>query len=398
MSERAKSDLRSLARDSAATRWSIGFAALYLVLTLSEVWIGTIFTPGIAGPVGLQTGVALTIAAAVVTMPRTPVASFTIVVIGTSLQWALAETVQPSFESFLVVLVAAYALGARRPAAVGVVTMLLVFGEMTVVGYLMQRAGHGSVSNNASAMPIAALVWLVGQLLRQRDQREGRTQRALAEARAETERRAAAAVEQERTRISRELHDVVAHNLSVIVLQLAGARRVSDRDPAAAATAIEAAETAARNALGEMRKLVQLVRGGEADADLPQPGLEQLPRLIDEARAVGTSVELETSGRPFTLPPGLDLAAYRIVQEALTNVRKHAGTAAAQVRIDYRDHELAVSIEDDGPGADEAGAVPGHGLIGMRERVALYGGEIETGPRAGGGFAVRARLPLGAAA
>ena len=206
------------------------------------------------------------------------------------------------------------------------------------------------------------------------------------------------AVVAERARIARELHDVVAHHLSVMVVQAGAARSVGERDPAAAADALRQVEESGRTGLGEMRRLLELLKADDATGErAPQPGLAHLDELLDGMRATGLPVEAVVEGPSRPLPDGIDLSAYRIVQEALTNTLRHAGPASARVLLRYEPDAVEIEIADDGigapPGDDGAG---GHGLIGMRERAQLFGGTLEAGPRPGGGYVVRARLPAGA--
>jgi len=203
------------------------------------------------------------------------------------------------------------------------------------------------------------------------------------------------AVAAERAAIARELHDVVAHHMSVMVVQAGAARAVGARDPAAAAEALRQIEASGRTGLAEMRRLLEVLKAEEdGDGRAPQPGLAGLGELLDAMRASGLPVEAVVEGTPRALSPGVDLSAYRIVQEALTNSLRHAGGASARVVVRYEPDALELEIGDDGPGPPEdPGASGGHGLIGMRERVQLFGGELEAGPRQGGGFLVRARLP-----
>jgi signal transduction histidine kinase len=203
--------------------------------------------------------------------------------------------------------------------------------------------------------------------------------------RRERERTHQTAVSEERARIARELHDVVAHGVSVIAVQADAAEAALEHDPARAATPLRSIRGSAHDALAEMRRMVGVL--GETNERGPQPGLAQLPALIQEAGA-----GLEISGEPVALPASLDLAAYRIVQEALKNVRKHAGSAPTTVRITWHDAMLELDVRDQGPGPNGHGE--GHGLVGMRERVRIHGGRLRTGPAAGGGFEVHAELPL----
>ena len=203
------------------------------------------------------------------------------------------------------------------------------------------------------------------------------------------------AVVAERAAIARELHDVVAHHMSVMVVQAGAARAVGESDPAAATDALRPIEASGRTGLAEMRRLLGILKAeGEGDGRAPQPGLADLGELLDSMRAMGLAVEAVIEGSPRPLPPSVDLSAYRIVQEALTNAIRHAGGASARVLVRYDADALELEIADDGPGpSDDPPVTGGHGLIGMRERVQLFGGEFEAGPRLGGGFLVRARLP-----
>jgi signal transduction histidine kinase len=202
------------------------------------------------------------------------------------------------------------------------------------------------------------------------------------------------AVAEERTRIARELHDVVAHAISVMVLQARGGRRMLDDDPAETRAALDAIEHAGEQALAEMRRLLGLLRESDEQLALaPQPSLRRLPELAEQLTRAGLPVDVSVEGDPVELPPGVDVSAYRIVQEALTNTLKHAGPAHARVVVRYDDDGVELEIADDGAGNGNGGG-SGHGLAGIRERVGIYGGRLESGPRTGGGFLVRARLPL----
>jgi signal transduction histidine kinase len=239
--------------------------------------------------------------------------------------------------------------------------------------------------------------WLAGRTL----QNQTRLARELSEkadraehAREEAERRSIA---EERNRIARELHDVLAHNLSVMVVQAGAARRIAERDPEAAADAAELIRNTGRDALAELRNLFGPVRRGEGESLAGPPSLRRVDRLVARARDAGLKVDARLEGQEVELPAGVDLTAYRVVQEGLTNVIKHAGAGRVRVLVSYEPWEVVVEVEDDGAGRKGNGALAeagsGHGLVGMRERVQLYGGAFHAGPRRGGGFAVRARLP-----
>ena len=213
---------------------------------------------------------------------------------------------------------------------------------------------------------------------------------------AERERDVAAreAVLEERSRIARELHDVIAHNVSMMVVQAGAERRVLDGSGGATREVLEGIERTGRSALTEMRRLVGMLRRDHGDPLAPQPGLDDLPTLVTQVREAGLPVELHVEGERPTVPVGIELSAYRIVQEALTNALKHAGDAHACVRVSYTADSLALEITDDGHRAAEPAATGGHGLVGMRERAALYGGRFTAGRQPGGGFAVRVLLPI----
>lgn len=239
---------------------------------------------------------------------------------------------------------------------------------------------------------IALLPWAVGRMLRERGARE-RAHRELAERiDAEREQRAWGAAHGERGRIARELHDVIAHSVSVMVIQAGGARIVMDSDPERAEASLLFVERAGREALAEMRRLLGVL-GSDGRSLAPQPGLADLDDLVLRTRAAGLATDLEVEGTPWPLSPALDLCAYRIVQEALTNVLKHAGPAQAAVRIRWSRAALELEVADDGRGPHGNGS-GGHGIDGMRERVALHGGRLQAGAGGERGFAVVAMLPL----
>jgi signal transduction histidine kinase len=213
---------------------------------------------------------------------------------------------------------------------------------------------------------------------------------------AERERDLAAreAVVEERARIARELHDVIAHHVSMIVLQAGAERRVLDGANVSTREVLETVEQTGRSALTEMRRLLGMLRGDANEPLTPQPGLGDVPVLVRQLREAGLPVELHIEGERGELPVGIELSAYRIVQEALTNALKHAGEASASVNIRYGSDSLELEIADDGTGASVPVASGGHGLVGMRERVALYGGSLDAGRRPSGGFVVRVLLPI----
>ena len=210
----------------------------------------------------------------------------------------------------------------------------------------------------------------------------------------EREERARVAVAEERARIARELHDVVGHSVSVMTVQASGVRRLLRPDQEREREALLVVERTGREALAEMRRMVGVLRRPEeAPALAPQPSLDHLSRLVEQAREAGLPVELRIEGEAIQLPAGVDLTAYRLVQEGLTNVVKHAQATRAEVLVNYGDGYLEVTVNDDGQGVGN-GDGGGHGLVGMRERVSVYGGELDAGPQTGGGYRLRAKLPI----
>jgi signal transduction histidine kinase len=240
--------------------------------------------------------------------------------------------------------------------------------------------------------------WLVGRIVAARSELAAELSDKAERLEREQEKQAELAVAEERARIARELHDVVAHNVSVMVVQSAAARRMIDHDTGKAKEALGSVEQTGRDALKEMRRMVGML--GEKHEELPlapQPSVDELEWLVERAREAGLEVDLTIEGEKRRLESGVDLSAFRIVQEALNNTLKHAGPARARVKLRYGEHDVEVDVSDDGrgvPAQTPNGAAAGHGLLGMRERVAMLGGEIEAGYRKDGGFGVHAKLPL----
>jgi signal transduction histidine kinase len=249
-------------------------------------------------------------------------------------------------------------------------------------------------------MGVIAVAWVLGHFVGDRQVYAAQLEERTAELEGAREELARRAVTQERLRLARELHDVVAHAISVIAVQSGVGAHIANTQPKEAARALAAIEATSRAALEELRRLLGVLRQeDEPQGDLaPVPGLADLEGLLAELAKAGLAVKLRVNGRRPSLPAGVDLSAYRIVQEALTNVVKHAGSARVQVVIGYGDQDVRVEVTDDGRGAvtsvSDGRAGTGHGLIGMRERVAAFGGDLEVGPGRDGGFRVAARLPL----
>jgi signal transduction histidine kinase len=241
---------------------------------------------------------------------------------------------------------------------------------------------------------IFVVVWTIGFTLGRKFEEADQAKERAIRAEREREERARAAVAEERARIARELHDVVGHSVSVMTVQASGVRRLLRPDQEREREALLVVERTGREALAEMRRMVGVLRRPEEGPALaPQPSLEHVGRLVEQTREAGLPVELRVEGEAVQLPVGVDLTAYRLVQEGLTNALKHARATRAEVIVNYSDGQVEVVVSDDGHGAESSDG-SGHGLVGMRERVSVYGGELQAGPRPEGGYRLRARLPL----
>jgi len=299
---------------------------------------------------------------------------------------------QPPLIPFVQLLIVVYSAAAyaegRAAQAAGIVIAL---GVATDIPTLAIGKPIGNVAGPDVAMLLAFVLGLGFARVRRRAEAEA--QRAT---QAERDRLAAAerAAAEERSRIARELHDVISHDVSMMVLQASVERRLRNGQESADQT-LATIESTGREALAELRRMLGVLRKADDDAPLqPQPGLAQLPELVEKARTAGLPVELVIAGEPVPVPAGLDIAAYRIVQESLTNVAKHAAGAPVTATVRYGDRSLEIEVVDTGGRAAAVAASGGHGLIGMKERVALFGGTLEAVPLTGGGFHVRALIPL----
>jgi signal transduction histidine kinase len=292
-------------------------------------------------------------------------------------------------------LILLYSVAAHCPRRLSLPWLTVVAGALILIFNVDATADN--FGSYASALAILGATWLFGDNLQTRRKYVAELEDRAVRLEREREERARQAVVDERARIARELHDVVAHHVSVMVVQAGGARRMLALDPERTEQALETIEGTGREALSEMRRLLGVLRDRDEATDLlaPQPGVGGLEALVDNMRDAGLDVELRIDGDIPPMRPGVELSIYRIVQEALTNALKHAGPAHAEVWVRYDDDEVLVGVSDDGRGAAvsrQNGA--GHGIVGMRERVSLFDGELYTGPKAGGGFEVRARIPL----
>jgi signal transduction histidine kinase len=373
---------------------ALGYAGWLIAGLVSEP------NPGVYLPLGLGATVAAGLAMAL--RRRYPLGALVVVLVALmAVGWPHQVSLPPMA---YVLYLAAHSYRGWRALAALAATLLapvpaVLWGSLTITGYIFSAE-------------LAAAVWFAGFVLgryREYEADRRRHRARLAEAEVEKARRA---VTDERLRIARELHDVLAHSMSVITVQAGFGHLVIDDRPAEAKAALGAIETTGREALVQMRRLLGVLRAdGPDSADgggaalTPAPGLADLDRLVAQTAKAGVRVDLRITGRPRELPAGIDLSAYRIVQEALTNVVRHAQTPAGRVAVDYGSDELSIEITDDGPECpnpdtpvsadDGVGAGGRHGLIGMRERVGLYGGRFSAGPLPTRGFRVAAQLPLG---
>jgi signal transduction histidine kinase len=336
------------------------------------------------------------LAGAVVMRRRAPAAAFAVAAVAGL--WALAANAASGADVALLILL--YTVAAYRPRRLSIpalltcflggVAAMLFWSPAPVTGPIIDRLlGGGALFGGTSL-----LAWVLGDSMRYRRGYYAALEDRAARLEAERDAQAKVAAAAERARIARELHDVIAHHVSVMVVQADGARYALRTDSRTTETALAAIAGTGRQALTEMRRLLGVLRTAGDQAELaPMPGLGELRELLDQARAAGLAVTYTLSGTPRELPEGAELAAYRVVQESLTNTRKHAGLAAsAAVTLRYEPGGLVVEVTDDGM-AVSAGDGGGHGLAGMRERIEMYGGTVEAGPQAGGGFRVLARLP-----
>jgi len=287
--------------------------------------------------------------------------------------------------------------------AANVLFAMLPEGRQAVAGWALtigavamvnRNDPHGSVGDFLWIAMVFTLAWIVGYSLNRKFQEIDVAKERAARAEREREEQARLAVAEERARIARELHDVVGHSVSVMTVQASAVRRLLKPEQERELEALLIVERTGREALAEMRRMVGVLRRPEeAPALAPQPRLDRIEQLVEKARDAGLPVDLRIEGEAVELPAGVDLTAYRLVQEGLTNALKHARAKRAEVLVRYADGQVEVTVNDDGSGGAN-GEGGGHGLVGMRERVSVYGGELEAGPRPEGGFRLRARLPV----
>jgi signal transduction histidine kinase len=380
----------TLSNDRVRRAADVGLAGVLATAALADVFRDPVAWGG-SGPGQVVLALAVTLPLAL--RARFPVAVVTVVNVASGLLLVLAAPHQPAFEPFAAVVVAFYSLGAHTSArrATAVLAAMFAIG----IPFTIVAEGRGGTAGNLVS-PIAFLsgAWAIGRIIEGRRRRTLELEALTRELEAQRDLQAQAAVAIERGRIARELHDVVAHNVSMMVVQAGAAERVLDGEHPDVRAALTAIANTGRETVDEMRTLLGVLRTNEDGLALsPQPGLADLEELVANVREAGLPVEVCIEGTPSALPPPLDLSAFRIVQEALTNALKHAGPARAEVTIRYHAAAVELEVRDDGTDSANGGGT-GHGLIGMQERVALFGGQLDAGRRDGGGFTVRARLPL----
>jgi len=374
-----------------------GDAVIAVVLAVTSVVpILVIGDPSWGRPKAVAVTLALASTVPVAWRARRPLTALAIVLAANAGCVYAAAPHQAAFQPFVALTLTAYSAGSRAEGRRALWAPPLLAAATAPV-FVAARL-HGQYAGNIIPSFVwLAAAWATGRTVRSWRHKNVALEAANRELAAQRELQAQAAVAVERGRIARELHDVVAHNVSMMVVQAGAAARVLHGEQPDVRNALEVIAATGRETVDEMRALLGVLRSDDGPASLkPQPGLADLGQLVSGIQQAGLPVTLRIEGSPRPLPPALDLSAFRIVQEALTNTLKHAGPARADVTVRYEDGDVRLEITDTGrrPG----GPGTGHGLVGMRERAAMFGGELEALPRPEGGFAVRARLPLTTAA
>jgi signal transduction histidine kinase len=372
----------------------VAVAAVFTAIAQYEIWIGPspLLNEPVVGSHPLLSLVALGFTVPVAFARALPIPALVIVMA----QWAVPHPSDVSVNLlaiFLSVVLVVYLAATSTSGRTAIVAAaIVVVGQ---IGADFPELRRGDLSAHFGEWVFFALAWVLGKTVRFSRMRGDR----LALQAIELERRRDSDLQEalvdERARIARELHDVVAHSVSLMVLQAGAARQALDWQPARARQPLLAIEATGREAMGELRRMLTVLRGhNDADELAPQPSLRHLDVLVDQMRAAGMTVQLAFEGSVEDLPKGVDLSVYRIIQEALTNSLKHSSHSAVDIRVRRIDDAIEVEVQDAGPAFNSHEPGVGHGLIGMRERTALYGGVFEAGPRGDGGFDVKATLPI----
>ena len=362
--------------------------ALFFTLALQlEVWIW--WAPQESGAKPFASAMGLLLTLPLFWRRRAPLTSL-LASMAVLLAWTLISAPQGSLWPLLTALALVFSVAmydTTRHAVIGLGVSAAVLGIEVV-------STTNSLGDYAFVGAFLVGSWLAGRAVRARQQRADELLDQTVRMEAEREEKAREAALNERARIARELHDVISHSVSVMVVQAGAAEQVFDSDPDQARNALRSIQESGRQARHELRRLLGLMRADSEGANLaPQPGLAQLHTLVEQLRRSGLDVDLDVRVEPSTLSPGLELSAYRVIQEALTNALEHGGRGRARVHVRNDNDALEVEVLDEGQGR-VAGEGGGFGLIGMRERIALFGGSLEHGPRNGGGYRLRARFPL----
>jgi len=367
-------------------RADVGIALVVGVLQIVGTYVASRHQAGRSSPDALAYTLLAAGPVALLWRRRHPVAVLVVVFATTLAYWVSDYPRGPVFFALIVAFVTAVMAGLRVFAIVVAVVGWVAF---TWLPYLVGNDPAPSAPGAVGLVAWLLVLLAIGEVARASRERGAERTRSREE---EALRRAS----EERLRIARELHDVLAHNISLINVQAGVALHLMDEQPDQARTALTAIKQASKDALGELRSVLEVLRrSGEEEPRTPQPGLDELDDLVSRAGAAGVEVTVEMDGSPRELPAEVDLAAFRIVQEAVTNVARHAGQSTATIRVAYGEHELTVQVDDNGRGATP-GTISGggSGIAGMRERTAALGGRLDAGPRPGGGFRVRAQLPV----
>lgn len=377
--------------------WDGALVLLLIAIAQEEIWLPDYSFNNRVGPVGLAVASTTLIALLQLLRRREPLLVLTAAGFITVVRALLGGGVTGL--GFLApILVALYSVGRyerRVPWWLAAPAAAVVAIGSTALNTTLDPTHSTSAGFIAFTYLFMAVLWGLGRLLQSRDSANVILAEQAATLERERETRAREVVAQERARIARELHDVIAHNVSVIIVQAEAASALLSRQPEAARKPLERIESTGREAMGEMRRLVGILAGDDQLEVTAQPGLAQLPALVEGVRQAGLQVDFATEGDFSDLPGGLNLAAYRVIQEALTNVLKHAGATMVRVRVCLSQSALSMEVIDNG---GRSGMVwsdsGGRGLIGMSQRIALYGGRLEAAPGGAGGFAVKALIPL----
>ena len=371
-------------------RWGLRHANELLVAVL----LGSALAEAAAGGGDglLAAGLAALVFLPLLARRRAPLLVLLAVLVAASIGYAALDDPVGELQAWIAINVALYSAAAHLPLRSAIAAGALVAAGAVAIE--AGRLGETNAEDLAGEFLFLGGVWALGRWVRQRRGRTESLEERTAQLEADRDERARAAVAEERARIAREMHDSVAHTVSVMVLQAGAAEQALASAPDRAQESLATIQDAGREAIVELHRMLGLLRApvGELALD-PQPGVARLDALLDQVRRAGLPVDLTVEGEPCRLPAGVDRSVYRIVQEGLTNALKHAHAAHASVRLSYNGRAVELEVLDDGSGPSAANG-GGFGLVGMRERVALYGGVLESGARPGGGYVLRARLPF----